>query len=131
MTLLLLAAMTIMPFNDGWEFQRKGDRCWSATSVPHDAAYGMPLSRNEDHDHGFVPSPETRYRKSFARPAGEGRFSLKFDGVYMDSQVFVNGCLAGGYAFPKHDQLSRIQAQCRIDLIRLAPAEGEAGTASG
>ena len=96
MTLLLLAAMTIMPFNDGWEFQRKGDRCWSATSVPHDAAYGMPLSRNEDHDHGFVPSPETRYRKSFARPAGEGRFSLKFDGVYMDSQVFVNGCLAGG-----------------------------------
>ncbi|MBQ3343991.1 MAG: DUF4982 domain-containing protein [Kiritimatiellae bacterium] len=96
MTMLVFAAMAVLPFNDGWEFQRKGEGGWTATSVPHDAAFGLPLSRDEDHDHGFAPSPETRYRKTFARPDGFGRFSLKFDGVYMDSQVFVNGRLAGG-----------------------------------
>ena len=96
MTMLVFAAMAVLPFNDGWEFQRKGEGGWSVASIPHDATYGLPLSPDEDHDHGFAPSPETRYRKIFARPNGDGHFSLKFDGVYMDSQVFVNGRLAGG-----------------------------------
>ena len=80
MIALLFAAMAVLSFNDGWEFQRKGESGCTATSVPHDAAFGLPLSRDEDHDHGFAPSPETRYRKTFARPDGFGRFSLKFDG---------------------------------------------------
>lgn len=96
MIMAALAAMALLPFNDGWEFQRKGESGWTATVVPHDAAFGLPLSRDEDPDHGFAPSPEVRYRKAFARPRGAGRFSLKFEGVYMDSQVFVNGRLAGG-----------------------------------
>lgn len=86
----------VSPFNDGWEFQRVGESAWTGVSVPHDAACRLALSRGESPDHGFAPSPVTRYRKAFPKPDGAGRFSLKFDGVYMDSQVFVNGVLAGG-----------------------------------
>jgi len=93
---ILIAALTLAPFNEGWEFRRAGETAWTGVSVPHDAANGLPVSRDENGGHGFAPSPETRYRKTFPRPAGTGRYSLKFDGVYMDSQVFVNGALAGG-----------------------------------
>ena len=96
MPAIILAALTLFPFNDGWEFQRAGEKEWTAVSVPHDAAAELPVSRQANPGQGYVSTPDTRYRKTFARPEGSGRFSVRFDGVYMDSQVFLNGRLAGG-----------------------------------
>ena len=94
---MLIAAATILPFNDGWEFRREGESEWKAVTLPHDAAHCLGYDERADPDQGFVPSPKTVvYRKVFAKPEGVGSLSLRFDGVYMDSEVVVNGRVAGG-----------------------------------
>ena len=93
---LLLAAITMAPFNDGWEFRREGEQEWKQVVLPHDAAYDVGYDEREDPDQGYVPSPKVSYRRVFATPEGSGSLALRFDGVYMDSEVRVNGRVAGG-----------------------------------
>ena len=92
----LCAAPVLENFNSGWEFKREGETRWKPVCVPHDAAFGLGYDRNEDPDHGFAPCPAVAYRKTFARPSGKGRHSVRFDGVYMDSSVSLNGRRIGG-----------------------------------
>lgn len=91
-----VAAPEFVSFNSGWEFRREGEKEWKRTDVPHDAAFGLGYDRKEDPDHGFAPCPRVTYRKTFARPSARGRHSIRFDGVYMDSSVSVNGKTVGG-----------------------------------
>lgn len=93
---LLLASVALSPFNEGWEFRRDGESVWHQVVLPHDAAHDLGYDEREDPDQGYVPSPKVVYRKSFATPNGNGALSVRFDGVYMDSVVRVNGCVAGG-----------------------------------
>ena len=83
-------------FNDGWEVRREGETAWTGVTVPHDAAFDRGYDREEDWDQGFVRCPKTVYRKTFARPVGPGRYSVRFDGVYMNSTVSLNGRTVGG-----------------------------------
>ncbi len=90
---IVLAALSIVSFNKGWEFRREGETDWKRVTVPHDALCGLPFRSDADPGQGYVPTPKVTYRKIFWRPkdAANTRYSVKFDGVYMDSSVFLNG----------------------------------------
>ena len=108
-------------FNTGWKFIRDSvagaeqpgfnDSKWMAVDLPHD--YSImdlpgedgpdqtgPFSRKSPgngNSTGHVLGGTGWYRKSFTiDKADEGKTAiLKFDGVYMESEVWVNGKKAG------------------------------------
>ena len=94
-----LASLICSPLNVGWEWKWEGESAWQMTDVPHDATESLPwVNRPELGDQGYVAGGTFRYRKAVATPknAAGARLSLRFDGVYYDSVVFVNGRRAGG-----------------------------------
>ncbi len=84
------------------------DENWENVQLPHDWVVGFPFEyvHNEDIDaHGYKPVgalfPQNSigwYRKSFTVNHSDsgGRYVLRFDGVYRDSKVWVNGYYVGG-----------------------------------
>jgi beta-galactosidase len=82
------------------------DSNWRLIDLPHDWAVELPFQNGEDgnlRSHGYKPVgrafPATTigwYRKSFDIPASaEGkRLALEFDGVFRESEVWLNGHLA-------------------------------------
>ena len=91
-------------FNDNWYVERD-DRTGfpgplGPVTVPYDAMLFErrdPATPNSHHT-GFFPGGVYRYSKSFRAPEEwRGRcVALEFEGVYMRSEVFVNGHLVGG-----------------------------------
>ena len=91
-------------FNDDWFVARQdghgsGEPVGPVT-VPHDAMLFEqrdPATPNSHHT-GFFPGGVYRYWKSFEVPEDwrYRRVVLEFEGVYMRSQVLVNGHRAGG-----------------------------------
>lgn len=83
------------------------DSDWQNVQLPHDWAVALPFVQSADGDvmgHGYKPVgglfPETSigwYRKKFevARSDSSNRFVLRFDGVYRNSQAWVNGFYLG------------------------------------
>lgn len=92
------------PFNQDWYVEREVeggcDLRVGPVTVPYDAMLFErrdPTTPNSHHT-GFYPGGVYRYSKSFPVPE-EWRGSsiaLEFEGVYMRSEVFVNGRSAGG-----------------------------------
>jgi len=84
------------------------DSLWRQVDLPHDWVVELPFQNGEDpnlRSHGYKPVgrafPETTigwYRKSFDIPiSDEGkRLGLEFDGVFRDSEVWLNGHRVGG-----------------------------------
>lgn len=78
---------------------------WRTVDLPHDWAVELPfVSEKGDYFHGFKPVgpayPETSvgwYRRSFFIPNSDDvrRIQIEFDGVYRDSEVFLNGHYLG------------------------------------
>ncbi|MFT4153793.1 beta-galactosidase GalA [Parafilimonas sp.] len=94
---------------DGMAYGLKfNDAAWSEVQLPHDWAVALPFDymKNEDQDaHGYKAIggnyPQNSigwYRKEFTVSHADsgGRFELRFDGVYRDSKVWINGYYAGG-----------------------------------
>ena len=125
----------------GWRFalgeqsgaERPGfdDRGWRILDLPHDwsiegtPAQGAPGGGRV----GFFPSGIGWYRKSFRLPAGgTGRAArLEFDGVYMNSDVWLNGVHLGrrpygyvsfGYDISRHLRPGVNQVAVRVDNSR-------------
>ena len=85
------------------------DRSWQSVQLPHDWAVSLPFEHvsNEDVDaHGYhavgALFPENSigwYRKTFTLPHGDSgkRFVVRFDGIFRDSKVWINGCYLGGH----------------------------------
>lgn len=71
------------------------DSSWGALSVPHDWSISLPFNQNSPAGSGggYLDGGVGWYRKSFELPAsGSGqRIFVQFDGVYMDSTVWLNG----------------------------------------
>jgi beta-galactosidase len=79
------------------------DRDWRELSVPHDWAVELPFANSPDPDvmsHGYKPvggrypaSSVGWYRKRFTVSAVDSgqRFVIRFDGIYRDSKVWING----------------------------------------
>ncbi len=76
------------PLNDGWEFAKGEPEHFAPVSIPHDWLIADPKNLYKS-DTGW-------YRRELdAGFLAEGqRLILRFDGVYMDSALFVNGILA-------------------------------------
>lgn len=81
------------------------DSAWKPVQLPHDWVVDLPFSPEASHSHGYKQVgwkwPETSvgwYRKHFTVPedALGQPVSLRFDGIFRDSDVWVNGFWLGG-----------------------------------
>lgn len=79
------------------------DKSWRSLTLPHDWSIegNFHASAPMGNDGGYLPDGIGWYRKSLNMPkAWEGKcISLMFDGIYMDSKVYVNGELAGAHYY--------------------------------
>ena len=96
-------------FNDGWKFWLGDeatastvgfdDASWRTLTLPHDWSieHDFDVKYPSGNDGGYVMTGIGWYRKSFLVPASMvgKRLSLYFEGVYMNSEVFVNGQSVG------------------------------------
>ena len=88
-------------FNDGWNFclcdigtelSALEDKHWYNVELPHDWLINDTKNLYE--------TSTGWYRKKYTNTAKEGvRTALRFEGVYMDSRVYVNGELAGEWKY--------------------------------
>jgi beta-galactosidase len=96
---------TTVSFDLGWKFHlgdvsgAQGatfdDSSWTALDVPHDWSVALPFNQSSaaKDGGGYLDGGLGWYRKSFTLPASASgqRLFLQFDGVYMDSTVYLNG----------------------------------------
>ena len=99
------AARTRETFDFDWRFMRGdpaeahlpgfADASWRKVDLPHDWSIEGPYSESEPSSGpgGYLPTGIGWYRKRFRVEAGDrGRIvTLEFDGVYQNSEVFLNG----------------------------------------
>lgn len=109
-----------VPFDDGWRFHRGDapgadrpgfdDSAWRTLDLPHDwsienqaspdgvkrpGPFDKELSAGKVST-GWVVGGTGWYRKRFRLPSlGDRRVEVRFDGVYMDADVWLNGRLLG------------------------------------
>ena len=98
-------------FNQDWRFY-KGDQAsaesvdfndssWTSLSLPHDWSIEGDFTVQGEAESGFLLGGTGWYRKHFVVPEKyEGKeFTINFDGVYMNSEVYVNGKLVGEHNY--------------------------------
>ena len=98
----------VIPFDTGWRFllgddpaakqPSFDDTSWRTLDVPHDWSIEGPLAKPPEGDgnSGFFPHGIGWYRKSFTLGATTGKkVVIEFDGVYMNSDVWINGQFLG------------------------------------
>ena len=106
-------------FDDGWRFhlgevpqgESPGltDRSWREVDLPHDWSIEGPYDPQYASGTGFLPGGIGWYRKTFRLPVSVRgqRVSIRFDGVYRNSTVWINGELLGsrpyGYSSFEYD----------------------------
>ncbi|MDU4884438.1 Ig-like domain-containing protein [uncultured Clostridium sp.] len=100
-------------FNDGWKFnlgdvpdaknKNYDDESWRSLTLPHDWSIEQDFNKNSPstHEGGFLDGGIGWYRKSFVLPKEmEGKkITIDFDGVYMDSYIYVNGEQVGNHPY--------------------------------
>lgn len=80
------------------------DSGWEVVNLPHDWAVELPFEKHSDMSHGYKPlgayfpaNSVGWYRKTFTLPecGTTDRVSLTFDGIFRNSQVWVNNFYLG------------------------------------
>lgn len=98
-------------FNYGWTFKKGNlladkpyeayydDSNWKKVNLPYDWSIYEDFSAEISSEIGHLPGGTGWYRKVFTVPASmKGkRITINFDGVYMESTVYVNGQKVGFY----------------------------------
>ena len=76
------------------------DSSWQRADVPHDYIVEGTFDPKAEKQHGFLPLEPGWYRKTILIPSGDKgrRLWLEFDGVYRDSQMWLNGQFLGRHA---------------------------------
>ena len=105
-----LEAREVINLNQSWRFTLGDgaygvpdvdDSDWRVLDVPHDwSIEGKYDKRNSSGPQGgFMPCGTGWYRLRFEAPASAkgNRVFVRFDGVYMKSQVWINGRMVGEY----------------------------------
>lgn len=98
------------------------DASWRSLHLPHDWAIEGEFSQDNPAGTGggALPGGIGWYRKHFATPAGE-RIYVEFDGVFMNSTVYVNGKEAGhrpyGYSSFSYDITDMLNAEGEDNVI--------------
>jgi beta-galactosidase len=106
-------------FDNGWRFHLGDvaqaqapsfvDAGWREVDLPHDWSIEGPYGPKNASGTAFLPGGIGWYRKTFHLPAAmRGRkVSIRFDGVYRDSTVWINGIRLGsrpyGYSTFEYD----------------------------
>src|ERR1019366_479562 len=148
-TLLVIAALTAaLPgwsaepvrerrnFDDGWSFhlgeahggEQPGldDSGWRKLNLPHDWSIEGPYSSANASGTGYLPGGIGWYRKSFrlAEALNGRKVFIGFDGVYRDSDVWINGRLMGhrpsGYASFEYDVTPYVNFGARANLVAVS-----------
>ncbi|MBQ2277194.1 MAG: beta galactosidase jelly roll domain-containing protein, partial [Clostridia bacterium] len=125
--------MTIINLNRGWKFHlgdeensfetRHRDEEWQNVTIPHDWSVAYPKSREFSSGTGYVIGGTAWYRKAFALEETDAGhpFFLCFDGVYKNSQVWVNGYYLGrrpnGYISFRYDVTDYLYFDGRDNII--------------
>jgi beta-galactosidase/beta-glucuronidase len=89
-------------FNDGWLFAKEDitgaeapgfdDRSWRKLDLPHDWSIEGPFDSKWASCTAFLPAGVAWYRKHFTLSAAPDQtITLRFDGVYENSTVYLNG----------------------------------------
>ena len=131
------AAEETIDLNRGWSFHLGdadqaanadfNDSDWRTLNVPHDWAFEAPYDRDaaQKANGGYKPGGIGWYRKSFKLPDSfrDKRVAIKFDGVYMNSQVWLNGKLLGqrpyGYIPFEYDLTGGLQQGQNTIAVRV------------
>ena len=87
------------------------ESAWRTLDIPHDWSIELPYDKglHGGGSVGYLPGGVGWYRKAFTIPASNQgkKIVVDFDGVYMDSQVWINGHLLGrrpyGYISFRYD----------------------------
>jgi beta-galactosidase len=103
------------------------DRQWRRQDLPHD--WSIEGTPNKDAPGGgrvgFFPSGTGWYRKTFRMPSGaRGRTAwLEFDGIHMNSDVWINGVHLGrrpfGYISFAHDVTKHVRPGLNVVAVRV------------
>lgn len=105
MSMLCFAASAAVParkqlFDAGWQFSLADSTTWHAVTLPHDWSIKGPFDAKAPagNDGGYLPTGRGVYKKMFKLGREyEGKcLRLYFEGIYMNSEVLVNGTMAGG-----------------------------------
>ena len=127
---------------DGAELPGWDDGAWRTLDVPHDWSIELPLDPKVSGGMsvGYLPGGIGWYRKTFTMPkeAQGKQVFIDFDGVYMNSKVWINGHLLGfrpfGYVGFRYDltpylkvggeNVIAVQADVRPGCSRWYPGAG-------
>jgi beta-galactosidase len=100
---------TTVSFDSAWKFHAGDttgaqattfdDSSWTALDVPHDWSIALPFTQSSPAGAGggYLNGGIGWYRKTFTLPASAAgqKIFVQFDGVYMDSTVYLNGTQVG------------------------------------
>ena len=103
------ARSTAVSFDAAWKFHMGDvtgaqaatfdDSSWTALDVPHDWSITLPFTQSSPAGAGggYLNGGVGWYRKTFTLPASSAgqKVFVQFDGVYMDSTVYLNGTQVG------------------------------------
>lgn len=96
--------------DDGWEFRLETEDQWRAVRVPHDwgIEYAFKKESPAGAGGGALDGGVGLYRRRFELSPEDGQhYFIRFDGVYMNSTVSLNGHVLGnrpyGYATFEYD----------------------------
>lgn len=88
---------------DSQEFAKAefDDSAWKTIEVPHDWSMDYPLDENSPAGGGggYAVAGIGWYRKHMSYDGNADKAQFVFDGVYMDSTVYINGKRAGGFGY--------------------------------
>jgi hypothetical protein len=99
------ARSTTISFDQGWKFHLGDvagaqattfdDSAWTSLDVPHDWSISLAFNQGSKAGGGggYLDGGTGWYRKTFTLPATSSgqKVFVQFDGVYMDSTVYLNG----------------------------------------
>ena len=111
----------------GAQAPRFDDHAWRRVDLPHDwSIEGVPDRQAPGGGaYGYFPTGVGWYRKAFRMPAGsKGRDAwLEFDGVYMNSDVWINGFHLGhrpyGYISFRYDLTPHLVPGVNVLAVRV------------
>ena len=128
---------TITNFDAGWKFALGDhpeaskvsfvDKTWRSVNLPHD--WSIEGENRQDEPAGgaggFFPTGIGWYRKTFSVPgySKSKLYSIEFDGVYMNSEVWINGHYLGiypyGYSSFSYDLTPYLKVRNNVIAVRV------------
>lgn len=126
----------ISDFDKGWRFvlqdasgaqsMKFNDGGWRKLDLPHDwSIEGENLESNSSGNVGYFPMGIGWYRKTFDVPGYDTNclYSVEFDGVYMNSTVWINGHCLGtwpyGYSSFSYDLTPYLKSSGNVIAVKV------------